>query len=210
MRTLTVVGNEHGLFTNVQSACLDTLGSPPRRQRSQLPIRSVPTRSLQPSLCLEPAIIPPNPAGGGKGFCVFEDLDLHRTVPESVAFVLEQADLDRDSIGPERCGHPFGLFGPDHTVLRTLEEENRTADLIRVFQRRPRFVAGAFGWPCSHQTIQIAGLKAVCVLGHGRQVADGVTAGSHLEDIGKTEAGQGCEAASAAPFDGDLLGWLGR
>ena len=45
---LTVVGNEHGLFTNVQSACLDNAAVRYlETAESQLPIRSVPTKPVK-------------------------------------------------------------------------------------------------------------------------------------------------------------------
>ena len=141
-----------------------------------------------------------------KLFCLFQYLNLRGLVAKSMAFVVEQAHLHRDAIASQRLGHALGLFRRHHLVLQALEEEHRAADAVGMQQGRPLLITLPLIGPVAHQAVQVAGLEAVAVLGHGGEVTDGIAAGTGSEHIGEAEGRQGGEAAGTAAFDGDLIG----
>ena len=123
-----------------------------------------------------------------------------------MAFVFEQPHLHRDAIGTQGRGHAFGLFRWHHLVLQALKEQHRAADAIGVAQWRALFIDLPLFGPVTDESVEIARFETVGVLGHGREVADGIAAGSDAEHIGEAEGRQGGETAGTSPFDGDLIG----
>ena len=58
-----------------------------------------------------------------EGFCCLQDVDLGRTVAESVTFIFKLMHLNRDAVGSESCCHAFRLLRWHHLVLQSLEKQ---------------------------------------------------------------------------------------
>ncbi len=106
---------------------------------------------------------------------------------EAVSLAGEGEVGDRHALGPQRRHHGLGLVRRHHLVLLPLQEDHRTAQPVRMMQRRTSSIGRRGFGPGADQAVEIAALELVGVAQQRFQVADAVPGRPGLEAVVKGE-----------------------
>ena len=124
-------------------------------------------------------------------------------MPEAVLFALERNVGVVDPALGQRGDHGLRLIGRHDPVFQTLKEDDRARELLRVVDRRASAVALDRLGIRTHEFVQIARLKLVCVAHQRFEITDPVVARTGREGVVEGQCTERRVATGAASADGE-------